>query len=96
LGYCVKSKKIKNKKYFRSEHEVSSTVCITSPEHPALVETNPVVWHGDINMPDVAKFAVNAHQVLQSTQLMSRSIFNGFFNVITISIASYFQKHCII
>ena len=48
----------------RPDSEVTSTVSIQTPEH--LVEANPVVWKGDINMPDVAKFSVMAHQVMHN------------------------------
>ena len=44
---------------------MSSTVSIKTPEQN-LVEANPVVWKGDINMPEVAKFSVMAHQVVHN------------------------------
>jgi hypothetical protein len=42
---------------FSLDFEVTSTVNIKTPDD------NPVVWQGVINMPDVAKFSVNAFQV---------------------------------
>ena len=45
--------------FFSLDSEVTSTVSIKTPEE----ESNPVIWSGGINMPDVAKFSVNAFQV---------------------------------
>ena len=45
------------------ESEVTSTVSIKTPEENIIASTNPSVWNGDIDMPDVARFSVTAHQV---------------------------------
>jgi len=50
--------------FLRPESEVTSTVTIQTPEQNAATESNPVVWKGEINMPDVAKFSVLATQVM--------------------------------
>ena len=50
--------------------EVTSTVTIKTPEEP-LTSTNPVVWSGQINMPDVANFSVTAHQVSGTTDYLT-------------------------
>ena len=50
--------------------EVTSTVTIKTPEE-SLTSTNPVVWSGQINMPDVANFSVTAHQVSGTTDYLT-------------------------
>ena len=53
---------------------VSSTVTIKTPDTSGLnvsSDSNPVVWKGDINMPDVAKFSVTAKQVSGTTDYLT-------------------------
>ena len=53
---------------------VSSTVTIKTPDTTGLnvsSDSNPVVWKGDINMPDVAKFSVTAKQVSGTTDYLT-------------------------
>ena len=40
-------------------------------EAEVLSKQNPVVWKGDINMPDVAKFSVTAHGVSGTTDYLN-------------------------
>ncbi len=53
--------------------EVTSTVTIKTPEDVTTADSsgNPVVWKGDINMPDVARFCVNARQVSGTTDYLT-------------------------
>ena len=51
--------------------EVTSTVTIKTPEETLTSTTNPVVWSGEINMPDVANFSVTAHQVSGTTDYLT-------------------------
>lgn len=53
---------------------VSSTVTIKTPDTSGLnvgSDTNPIVWKGDIHMPDVAKFSVTAKQVSGTTDYLT-------------------------
>uniref|UniRef100_A0A0K2USI9 AGAP004866PAlike [Tribolium castaneum] n=1 Tax=Lepeophtheirus salmonis TaxID=72036 RepID=A0A0K2USI9_LEPSM len=54
----------------KNNEVVSSTVTIKTPESIST-ETNPIVWKGDLNMPDVAKFSVTAHQVSGTTDYLT-------------------------
>ena len=58
--------------------EVSSTVNIKTPERPNSFEAdalnkgdNPTVWSGEVDMPDVAQFAVTAHAVSGNTDYLT-------------------------
>ena len=56
--------------------EVSSTVNIKTPERSSFEATlnkgeNPTVWSGEVDMPDVAKFAVTAHAVSGNTDYLT-------------------------
>ena len=53
---------------------VSSTVTIKTPDTSGLnvaTDNNPIVWKGDIHMPDVAKFSVTAKQVSGTTDYLT-------------------------
>ena len=53
---------------------VSSTVTIKTPDTSGLnvaLDNNPIVWKGDIHMPDVAKFSVTAKQVSGTTDYLT-------------------------
>lgn len=57
-----------------NDEVVSSTVNIKTPEQQdgeMLSKENPVVWKGDINMPDVARFSVTAHAVSGTTDYLN-------------------------
>ena len=56
--------------------EVSSTVHIKTPERSSFEATlnkgdNPTVWAGEVDMPDVARFAVTAHAVSGNTDYLT-------------------------
>ena len=53
---------------------VSSTVTIKTPDTSGInvaCDSNPIVWNGDIHMPDVAKFSVTAKQVSGTTDYLT-------------------------
>ena len=53
---------------------VSSTVTIKTPDTTGLnigSDSNPIVWKGDIHMPDVAKFSVTAKQISGTTDYLT-------------------------
>ena len=53
---------------------VSSTVTIKTPDTSGLnisSDSNPIVWKGDIHMPDVATFSVKAKQVSGTTDYLT-------------------------
>ncbi|QQP58108.1 AGAP004866PAlike, partial [Caligus rogercresseyi] len=56
-----------------SDAVVSSTVTIKTPESVST-ENCPIVWKGDLNMPDVAKFSVTAHQVSGTTDYLTMDL----------------------
>ena len=52
--------------------EVSSTVNIKTPETPFDdVKGNPIVWNGEIDMPDVVQFSVRAQAVSGTTDYLT-------------------------
>ena len=53
---------------------VSSTVTIKTPDTSGLnigSDSNPIVWKGEIHMPDVAKFSVTAKQISGTTDYLT-------------------------
>ena len=52
---------------------MTSTVTIKTPDPEESIRssTNPAVWKGEINMPDVADFGVTAHQVSGTTDYLT-------------------------
>ena len=59
-----------------SHDEVSSTVHIKTPERSSFEATlnkgdNPTVWAGEVDMPDVSRFAVTAHAVSGNTDYLT-------------------------
>ena len=53
---------------------VSSTVTIKTPDTSGVdisSDSNPIVWKGDIHMPDVAKFSVIAKSVSGTTDYLT-------------------------
>lgn len=52
--------------------EVSSTVQIKTPESIGdTSKSDPIVWKGDVDMPDVARFSVSAHGVSGTTDYLT-------------------------